>query len=148
MSAETASEFFDSHVFKSIAISTETPRIPKVVNGYKANLDYGASFNSSVETPEAIALLESLQSARTALELKLPTSDLDGIISCIDDYLPHLFRLIWSLKSNPAVPIAKLTVFEWVGSFQLAPTTRKFQVFSFELVMCLHTLVRLNFNTR
>ena len=131
------SPFLEANVIGSLLYSVGT-RLPSL----KSALDYPTSFAKS-ETPEAFELISNLNNTRKNMEMKLnsPIKSLGEIESSIVDYLPYLYKMLWSLKAQPKVMLQKATNFDWRGSFTTNENLFRMTIFAYELNMCLHTLV-------
>ena len=132
------SPFLEANVIASLLYSVGT-RLPSL----KSALDYPTSFAKSAETSEAFELISNLNNTRKNMEMKLnsPVKSLGEIESSIVDYLPYLYKMLWSLKAQPKVMLQKATNFDWRGSFTTNDNLFRMTIFAYELNMCLHALV-------
>ena len=116
-------------------------RKPTVKTGVN---NYIELFKNSAKTVESHQLVEQLQQTRLIMEdkISLKTPIWDDICTAIERYLPYLFTITWSLtQQTKPVEISKNPTFEWKGSYTASETASSFVEFSFEIIMCLHTLV-------
>jgi hypothetical protein len=135
---ESEITLLDNDILNSLAFSIEL-RAPHAKRG---TIKYMESFGRSIETVEASEMIVALDNTRRNLESKLEGNIvLDEAEEALNQYLPNLFLITWSLKSQPSVSIYKPTIFEWRGSLTTDENHSKFQVFAFEVAMSLHTLV-------
>lgn len=133
----------DAEIQASLLFSLES-RLPKIKRG---TMDYINTFKfaatDAVRTPESIELVKALHETRALMETKIDSStpSLREIESALDEYLPNLYLITWSLRTQPDVPISRPLHFEWRGSFTNDANFSRFDVFAYDLVMVLHSKV-------
>ena len=140
MDDELKNILIDPDVVKAFVFSSSL-RIPTTKAGV---LSYMDSFKLTTKTPESCELVQNLHKARVDMEkcLNSKTPIWDEIIASVNEYLPLLFTMTWSLTQHqPPLKISKATHFEWRGSFATLDGLVNFVEFAFEIIMTLHTLV-------
>jgi hypothetical protein len=122
----------------------EVPAILKVqsctVPDIAAAVDFLLCFRSTTNDPSTLELVRSLTDTRAVMKEMLHDSKANGpptrTIQAIDNYLPHLFRLMTSLNNQDPVPLDKALSFVW--SSAVDHSEYNFGELVFELSMALY----------
>lgn len=129
----------DAEIQAALLFSLDN-RLPKVKRG---TVDYINMFKDSTKTPESVDLVKALHETRVLMETKIESSapSLREVEASLDEYLPNLYLITWSLRTQPDVPISRALHFEWRGAFTSESNFSRFDVFAYDLVMVLHSKV-------
>ena len=129
----------DAEIQAALFFSTET-RLPRMKRG---TIDYINMFKEGAKTPESVDLVKALHETRVVMETKIESSSpsLREVEASLDEYLPNLYLITWSLRTQPDVPISRALHFEWRGAFTSEANFSRFDVFAYDLVMVLHSKV-------
>lgn len=109
----------------------------------KPTLDYHASFKSSLGTPEAMQLIQSLSEARGGMVSAYQSSgSFEVKIKAAEDYIPLLYQLLDTMQNSPKLRLDKDLTFEWQGGICNKGEFFKSHDALYELIMVLHAKVK------
>ena len=108
----------------------------------KPTTDFTASLKSSMGTPEAAQLVQSLTDARSEMiSTYQSSSTIEVKIKAVENYIPLLYRLLESVNATDKLTLDKELTFEWLGAISNKGEYFKSHDILFELIMVLHTKV-------
>eukprot|EP01032_Pedospumella_encystans_P011349 gene11349-13200_t len=106
----------------------------------KPTTDFTASLKSSMGTPEAAQLVQSLTDARSEMiSTYQSSSTIEVKIKAVENYIPLLYRLLESVNATDKLTLDKELTFEWLGAISNKGEYFKSHDILFELIMVLHT---------
>lgn len=106
----------------------------------KPTTDFTASFKSSIGSPDAAQLVQSLTAARSeVISTYQSNSTIEMKIKAVESYIPYLYRLLESMNATQKLTLDKELTFEWLGAISNKGEYFKSHDVLFELIMVLHT---------
>lgn len=114
----------------------------------KPNVDFNVVFKSSVGNPDAAKFVQALTQTRNEMcNLLLVAAPNENKIKSVDLYLYNLLRLWDTMSYDTKIQLDRDLVFEWRGSITDKADFSKSSDLVFEIIMVLHTKVRVGLYT-
>ena len=109
--------------------------------------DVVSCFKSSASSEESSNFIEHLSSVRRSmvLEIRAVGSSSASKLSCVEQYIPLVFRLMESLNNQPAVVLDRVLLFEWKGALTTERDPARFEEIIYDLIMSLHAKAFLHY---